>query len=178
MSGRIRWRLRQPGRRALALLTAAMVLAGSSLLGGSSSLLRVKGEGQQPQTLGSAALQAGAGVVLDVTDESAVLHNALVRVAFDLKKGRYSAYDQVSGKPYILGAYVKVNGASSLDGYAFTAENATADGFAGKSMRLTGTKAGSDFDMVLDITLRDKTGEIELACGLINRTAASLQLKS
>lgn len=177
MSGRIRWRLRQPGRRALALLTAAMVLAGSSLLGGSSSLLRVKGEGQQPQTLGSAALQAGAGVVLDVTDESAVLHNALVRVAFDLKKGRYSAYDQVSGKPYILGAYVKVNGASSLDGYAFTAENATADGFAGKSMRLTGTKAGSDFDMVLDITLRDKTGEIELACGLINRTAASLQLK-
>ena len=87
MSGRIRWRLRQPGRRALALLTAAMVLAGSSLLGGSSSLLRVKGEGQQTQTLGSAALQAGAGVVLDVTDESAVLHNALVRVAFDLKKG-------------------------------------------------------------------------------------------
>ena len=86
MSGRIRWRLRQPGRRALALLTAAMVLAGSSLLGGSSSLLRVKGEGQQTQTLGSAALQAGAGVVLDVTDESAVLHNALVRVAFDLKR--------------------------------------------------------------------------------------------
>ena len=48
-------------------------------------------------------------------DNFAMIQNDMVRVIYNLESGRYSAYDQESGLPYILNAYTQVNDETSID---------------------------------------------------------------
>ena len=105
----------------------------------------------------------------------AMIQNSMVRVIFNMETGRYSAYEQESGLPYVLNAYTQVNDDKSTDGYAFHMEDVTEDGFAGKTMRLIGEKAGRN-GVVLDVELEDGRGEIVLTAGIVNTSGAKVKL--
>ena len=107
-------------------------------------------------------------------DNFAMIQNDMVRVIYNLESGRYSAYDQESGLPYILNAYTQVNDETSIDGYTFHMEEVAEEDTI-KTMRLIGTKEGEN-GIVLDVTLEDHCGEIILTAGIVNTTGEGVKL--
>lgn len=114
---------------------------------------------------------------ITVKNGLATIANTRVRVVFDMNSGRYSAYDSATEQAYVLNAYTEVNGHKSIDGYTFTGTELASKDTAEKTLRLIGKKAGSPFDIVLDISLRDGQGEIFLKNGMVNHTSTPIQMK-
>lgn len=104
-----------------------------------------------------------------------MLQNAKVRVLFDRATGYYSVYEQESGLPDILNAYFQVNDYKSIQGYTFTMTDTTGDSLNSKTMRLVGEKDGS-YDIVLDVTLEDGTGDIMMKAGIHNTTSEGVKV--
>lgn len=110
-----------------------------------------------------------------ISGRFAMIQNKDVRILFDLRTGYYSAYEQESGKPYVLNAYCQVNDEKSINGYAFKMEDITADGEAGKTLRLIGEKAGMN-SIVFDVALEDASGDIVMRGGLVNHSGEGVKL--
>lgn len=101
-----------------------------------------------------------------IGEDYVLFQNSFVRIIFDLTTGRYNVYEQSSGNPYVLGAYYQVNDQKSTAGRSFTVEELEKDG-EGRALRLTGSREGS-YDILLDISLEDDSGDILLSAGINN----------
>lgn len=130
-----------------------------------------------------------------------IIENGTSKVIFNRATGTYSAYSQTNGKAYVLNARMQVGDQISTDGYKFTASEVdiktalttvtpetslikgkqgpvaeTAENVKGKTLRLTGEKAG-EASIVFDITLQDDKTGIILRPGIINNTGEDMRIK-
>ena len=70
--------------------------------------------------------------------------------------------------------YYQVNSDKSTDGYSFAAQEIN-EQQEGKTLRLTGSKEGKN-DILLDISLDDKSGNILLGAGINNTSAEGVKV--